>query len=330
MSRLTIIIPALGLQEDLDDTLVSVLENRPPDCEVLVPHGPAYRDPYDLSDEIRFVPTSREEMISLIRAGLDASEAPLVHVLQSGFRATPGWTDSVVPRFAADVSLAAIAPRIERSSGPRECALRGIRYHRGGTRRDVQIDDSSSAQSHASHPWEGPSLQAGFFRKCALSSIGGLDPHLGTFYCDVDVIVKLRRAGWRCDHEPASRIAGPKTCRPTGFRAGRQAERLFWRHRRALGRIASLCDHAWITVSETLQSFPRLRCFTTICGRFCGLLECAIARRHRWVPTPSDESRCGEAESQEPPTISIEEARRRKPASRKTGPSPRAARRMGG
>jgi hypothetical protein len=329
VSRLTIIIPAFGRQEDLDDTLVSVLENRPPDCEVLVPHGPAYRDPYDLSDEIRFVPTRRQELISLIRAGLGASQTPLVHFLQCGFRATPAWTDPVIQRFAADVSLAAIAPRVQLTSERKMDALRGIRYHRGGTRRDVRIAEPSSSRSHASNLWEGPSLQAGFFRRCALDSIGGLDPHLGTFYCDVDAIVKLRRAGWRFDHESDSLIVGPETHRPRGFRIGREAEWLFWRHWRALGRVASLRDHAWITAIESLQSFPRVASFTTICGRFFGLLECAVARRHRWIPTPSDESGCRESESQDPLTISIDRARRRKPARPKLGPSSQASRGVG-
>jgi hypothetical protein len=44
--RLSIIIPVLGSSTRLESTLVSVLENRPPDCEILVLLGAPYDDPF--------------------------------------------------------------------------------------------------------------------------------------------------------------------------------------------------------------------------------------------------------------------------------------------
>ena len=55
MPRLSIVIPVLGDSQQLDDTLVSVLENRPANCEILVVHNEPYHDPYHLSDEVQFV-----------------------------------------------------------------------------------------------------------------------------------------------------------------------------------------------------------------------------------------------------------------------------------
>ena len=40
--KLTIVIPAIGNQSDIDDTLVSVLENRPASCAVLLAHPVSY------------------------------------------------------------------------------------------------------------------------------------------------------------------------------------------------------------------------------------------------------------------------------------------------
>lgn len=37
--RLSIVIPAVSSAEDLEQTLVSVLENRPDDCEIVVALG---------------------------------------------------------------------------------------------------------------------------------------------------------------------------------------------------------------------------------------------------------------------------------------------------
>ena len=54
MARLAIVITDGGSIESLESTLVSVLENRPPDCEVLVALAGPYADPYELSGEVRF------------------------------------------------------------------------------------------------------------------------------------------------------------------------------------------------------------------------------------------------------------------------------------
>jgi len=65
VTQLSIVIPATGTQEQLDQTLVSVLENRPSDCEVIVPHAFDYKDPYDLHDEVTFVGSAAENLVSL-------------------------------------------------------------------------------------------------------------------------------------------------------------------------------------------------------------------------------------------------------------------------
>ena len=60
MTRLSIIIPVLGNPTRLDDTLVSVLENRPANCEIIVVHTRPYDDPYELSGEVRFLKARRK------------------------------------------------------------------------------------------------------------------------------------------------------------------------------------------------------------------------------------------------------------------------------
>ena len=55
MPRLSIVIPVLGNLDRLEDTLVSVLANRPADCQVVVVLDQPYADPYDLKDEVQFI-----------------------------------------------------------------------------------------------------------------------------------------------------------------------------------------------------------------------------------------------------------------------------------
>ena len=49
--RLSIIIPHRNDQL-LEETILSVLENRPRDCEIIVAHDGSYCDPYQLVDEV--------------------------------------------------------------------------------------------------------------------------------------------------------------------------------------------------------------------------------------------------------------------------------------
>ena len=79
MPRLSCVIPAVGTTQDLETTLVSVLEKRPDDCEIIVVLNESYADPYGLKDEVRFV-----EMIGAVNGVLHdigADELPIELVL---------------------------------------------------------------------------------------------------------------------------------------------------------------------------------------------------------------------------------------------------------
>ena len=72
MPRLSIIIPHRNNDQRLEETILSVLENRPRDCEVIVVHDGSYRDPYDLGDEVVYVQEEpNSSAVELLNAGLD-------------------------------------------------------------------------------------------------------------------------------------------------------------------------------------------------------------------------------------------------------------------
>ena len=53
------VLSATGAIEALESTLVSVLENRPRDCEVIVVSNRKYDDPYSLAGEVTFIEADR-------------------------------------------------------------------------------------------------------------------------------------------------------------------------------------------------------------------------------------------------------------------------------
>ena len=55
MPRLSIVVFCFHDTQLLEETLVSVLQNRPDNSEVLVMHDGTYEDPYDLADELSLI-----------------------------------------------------------------------------------------------------------------------------------------------------------------------------------------------------------------------------------------------------------------------------------
>ena len=125
MVHLSIVVPVTGPQSQLDETLVSILENRPNDCEVILVHPESYVDPYDLGDEVRFVVTPSAALLSMVNAGFAASRGELIHLLCPGGIATAGWCEPACDMFRDNRNVATLAPQLN-VRGKR--IIRGIAY----------------------------------------------------------------------------------------------------------------------------------------------------------------------------------------------------------
>ena len=130
--RLSCIIPVVGHAHGLETTLVSVLEHFPDDCEIIVVHSAKYDDPYDLKSELRFIEApARTGFVGCANLGIQASHAPIVHLLSAGLEATGGWAEAALSRFA-DPKVAAVAPVVRNQFDSDEILAAGISYHAGG------------------------------------------------------------------------------------------------------------------------------------------------------------------------------------------------------
>ena len=182
MPRLSCIIPVVGDVRPLESTLVSVLANRPDDCEILVVLNRPYDDPYDLKSEVRFLEANaRTGYIGCANLGIRASAAPVVHLLGAGLEVTEGWADAALDRLR-DPTVAAVAPIVRHSNGGRQSLTAGVAYLRGGRRTAcLQLLNCTVPGDPL-----GPSAAAAFFRKSALLGLGGLPEELGDELADVD------------------------------------------------------------------------------------------------------------------------------------------------
>lgn len=287
--RLSILIPCVGKAEQVETTLVSVLENRPDDCEVLVVHDGSYRDQYALDDEVRFVLASEGAgLVSLVNAGLAETRGDFVHVLQSGLRVREGWSDEALRHFLTS-DVGSVAPLvIDAETSPRVKAA-GVAYGTFGSRRVCLA--GAKADGRLRPKPLGPTLGAGFYRREWLAALGGLDTEIGEALADIDLALSLQALGQRCAFAATCRIEEPTPGTRLSEATSRERERLFWRHAGTIGWMKSLVAHSLAVLADVVRPNDLL-------GRLAAFFEFGgyarfrrrIQQAHRSVQSAGDRS----------------------------------------
>ena len=193
MPRLSIIIPFRADISNFEDTLLSVLENRPESCEIIVPHDGRYADPYRLADEVEFVCCDPETSTTgLLNAGLYASRSPFVNVVLEGATVRSGWSDEACKLLeeSQNISTVAVALNYEGRTGygvdPR-CLTNSSSLRSG------HVDSQRASRTALA-----PAMGCGFYRQSTLLEIGGWNSYLDVCSADVELSWILDSLEMRC------------------------------------------------------------------------------------------------------------------------------------
>lgn len=279
--RLAIVITAVGTIESLEGTLVSVLENRPDDCEVVVALNQEYADPYDLRDEVRFLPpTGRKATVAAINTALAATRAPFVHLLASGCLVSEGWADVALARF--DRRTAAVVPLVLDADDSSRIVAAGVGYHQRGQRYLVGRGQTG-LDAAALKTVRGPGLFAAFYRKAALDIVGGFSTQLGPRQADVDLAMLLSTAGFdvAVEHGCCVRAGEGVDAGGSAFREALSEERLFWRNSGSAGGIGKWLNHAALVAQDVGRRAPRPSALAALAGRAWGFWQPGYTRHRR-------------------------------------------------
>ena len=210
MPRLSILIPADDGPEPLERTLVSVLQNRPDACEVIVVTRGEYDDPYNLAGEVRFLaaPPGRRADRAHSSTGCGTAARRWCMCLRAGVEATDRWTDAALAHFD-DAGIAAVAPLVVNANDPQRVVSAGLDYRAGGRPIVCAAGETVDRLAGGAHAIVGPTLSAAFYRldaleRCTAGFATGLDAELA----DVDWALALRQGGYRSLCEPGSRVLG--------------------------------------------------------------------------------------------------------------------------
>lgn len=191
--RLSIVVPIGPDLAAFESTLISVLENQPAGCELLVAHDGTYDDPFDLCDEVKFVIADSDHLGDLVSAAALAARGRHIHLLADGIRATPGWVDEALEKFE-HFDAAAVAPVIRHAASGRIIAAGWC----DGVDRLCKNAMQGQQEARSRRPLLiGSYLQASFWRAeilRALSQVLTVFPPETLAYLSEHVI---REAGWR-------------------------------------------------------------------------------------------------------------------------------------
>jgi GT2 family glycosyltransferase len=148
--------------------------------------------------------------------GLRATTAPYVLILNSDAELRPGCLESLCALLDRRPELAAIGPRtlgsdgrIQVSFGPALTPLAEWRQRRlvKGVREGAQWALREAARRAASeHEPDWLSASCLLARREALEGVGGFDEGFFLYEEDVDLCLRLRRAGWRLAFTPAAEV----------------------------------------------------------------------------------------------------------------------------
>lgn len=264
MPHLSIILPVLGPPAQMEDSLVSVLENRPEGCEILVVLNRPYDDPYQLEDEVRFLQAPRGAGLSeAINCGIMASRGSIIHVLSCGVQACEGWCEAALERFL-DPQVAAVSPVLVDPENRKRVVSAGAAYQLWGR---VRRQRKSSWSKSRSDVVADPDFAAGFYRKSALEQVGLFSQRFGPGLAAVAAQLALQDAGLDCVLESSCRMVARSKNTENALSRGFSAERLFWRRLPAQGRAKWLAMHALLVAAETTTGLVRPTRLLELVGR---------------------------------------------------------------
>lgn len=192
MLKVSIVIPSVNNAHRLETTLISLLENRPSDCEIVVPHSGYYDDPYDIAEEVRLieVPAARNE-VELLAVAWSMCKAPVVHTLAAGATVDEDWLEEALACFQRP-EVMAVAPQTHYADSSEPI-------------HGVLADDFGLRAGAVAATMQAPMLEAGFFRYSLLSAVGGICTRMEEF-ADLDIGLWIAEAGGACEVAMGSHV----------------------------------------------------------------------------------------------------------------------------
>jgi hypothetical protein len=244
MPQLSIVIPFTDDTERFESTLVSVLENRPASCEIIVTHAGNYSDPYNLASEVHFVEiadntssqkargSSTDRLGAHLAAAVERASSPILHLLGCGVKVNHGWCDNIAEDFD-DPCIGSVCPIIKDDKENVLCVgIENTLFYKnrfvGAGKFAAEID------AEYQNPI-GPHQVAGFYSVEAISQVDCLQDFGETSF-GLELALTLEAIGFETKVNTSAKISADD-----GFNfdavSGNDSQSAIWRFAGSLGFI---------------------------------------------------------------------------------------------
>lgn len=224
-----------------------------------------------------------------VNAGIAATSAPVLELLNDDTIVHPGWAKSALPHFQ-DPNIAAVAPLVLQMAQGGEplidsagdCyflgGVAGKRFH-GLPLREVALQREKVF---------GVSGSSGFYRRAALEQVKRLPEEFGAYFEDVDLSFRLRWHGYECLFEPGSRVShhvsgsyGAILDEEAMTRHSQNEERAWLRNIPQSALWTALPLHALVLLGKAVRRFKEGKLRAWLKGKWLALKEHRAIRSHR-------------------------------------------------
>ena len=303
LPRLSIVIPCHNRADLHRPCLATVTSHCPSQTQILVvddasPNASASLVATEFAGVQLVRLAARGGFCVAVNRGIAASIAPIVEILNDDTEVEPGWAEAALKHFS-DSKVVAVAPLVLKLDGQPTTLIdsAGDGYHVGGFARKLGHSQPSEQHRLESGPVFGASASSAFYRAHALRSTGGFPESFGSYFEDVDVSFRLRRAGGEIVFEPRSRVwhrvsasHGTANWRLIEQQS-RNEERVFWRNLPARDMWPALPIHFAVLLGKGWRRWREKRLLPFLTGRLQAAAEFRelIRYRRRLAEIGSDE-----------------------------------------
>lgn len=288
---LSIVIPSHQRTDLLGDCLAAVQRHAPLGTELIVvddgsPEERVTRVAASFAG-VRVLRLPRQSGFCVAaNAGIRASTADVVELLNDDTEVQAGWADAALPCFA-DPKIAAVAPLVLADRQGKIVDSAGDRYYLGGIAGKRGHGLPPNADLLGARPVFGASASSAFYRRSALERVGRFPESFNAYFEDVDLAFRLQRAGYRAIFEPTSRVwhkGSASYGRPRRRlleQQSRNEERVFWRNIPGCDLLRALPRHLAVLAAKAVRRWREGTLVPFLCGRLRLLTEIPELIRHR-------------------------------------------------
>jgi GT2 family glycosyltransferase len=234
----SIVIPNFNQRDLLSRCLASIARFAPEGTEVIVVDDASQDGSADMVREewpsVRLIALRRNAGFCVAaNVGWQSARNEVVELLNNDAEVKEGWARGALAEFQ-DPRVAAVAPLVRRLPFQRRVDSAGDGIDFVGVARKRWEGAPFHQVEKETREVFSASASSAFYRRSALTQVGGFPEHYGSYFDDVDLGYRLRLAGWKTVFAPASEVrhwvsqSHRHASRRTQARLSRNSERFFW------------------------------------------------------------------------------------------------------